>query len=241
MGRGGGSRVQRNDPSERHRTLARVAAFAVERSGTGQRALELSLGNEPVSDGRQTRIGPLILPLCLDPPLKQHEFVMSILGILPALEAAIAASTIRPDSYAARVSGSGVLVLPASLADVPLIGNAALLRLWHETFVGLVTACRSAGPGHHRRLRRAFKIRLRFDASDCGALKQLMGRLGIYWRVVPADDASFMVGPTGYRVADRDYGLLQTLLMTTPLGTGGSGGMAVALDVLLGGSNKPRV
>lgn len=231
----------RRDPSERRQSLERVAAFAIERAGTGNRALELALGNEPVSDGLQTRIGPLILPLCLTPPLEQHEFVMTILGLLPPLEAAMAASTIRPDSYAARVAGSGVLVLPPSLADVPLIGSAALLRLWHGTLMLLVSACRAAGPGHHRRLVRAFQTRLLFEPCDLGAVKRAMQQLGIYWRTVPREHASFRVGDEGFLVAARDYGLLQTLLMTTPLGTARSGGMAAALDTLLGRSEKPRV
>jgi len=199
------------------------------------RALELLMHNEPVVVSRQTHVGPLILPLCLDPPLQRHELVFALMNAVPPLDAAIAAETVDPQSYAARVSSCGVLVLPPSLADVPLIGNAAVMRLWHESFLAILSACRAAGPGHHRRLVEAFSIRPVFQSSDAGMLKQLLGRLGIQWRLVPRREASFCVGDQGYRVAARDYGLLQTLLLSGPFGPPDFGGLVGARRVLLGG------
>lgn len=229
-------------PSERRRSLARVAAFALERTGTAQRALQIAMNNEPVAEtNQQTSVGPLILPLSLTPPLKRHELVLAIAELVPPLEAAVAARTVCPDSYVARLTGAGILDLPPTLADVPLIDNVALLALWHEAFMLILTACRAAGPGHHRRLFAAFEVPLKFETCDTGALRVLMDRLCIFWAAVPKSRASFLVGTQGVRVADRDYGFLQTLLLAGFLPPGLCDRLGSARDILLNGAPKSSV
>ena len=230
------------DPSERRQLLAQAAAFTLERTGTLERALEIALNNEPTAvANQQTAVGPLILPLCLKPRLQRHELVLAIVGLVPPLVAAMAARSVCPDSYVARMTGAGILQLPATLADVPLIDNACLLALWHEAFVHVLTSCRDAGPGHHRRLYSAFDAPFRFETADTGELRLAMDRLGVYWAPAPKSRASFMVGREGVRVAARDYGLLQTLLLAGFLAPALCSRLDDARRTLLRGAQQGRV
>jgi len=231
------------DLSERRQLLARAAAFALERvGGTPERALEITMNNEPTAAAnQQTVVGPLILPLCLKPRLQRHELVLAIVGLVPPLVAAMAARSVCPDSYVARMTGAGILELPATLADVPLIDNACLLALWHDAFVHVLTSCRDAGPGHHRRLYSAFAVPIRFETADTGELRLAMDRLGVYWAPAPKSRASFMVGREGVRVAARDYGLLQTLLLAGFLAPALCSRLDDARRILLRGAQQGRV